>query len=1371
MVRMSRLLDEVLELDEVGRREWLASLGAEDQDIAAALREALLLNSTGMEGALSTLPKVGADGDAGQGTERGLKAGARFGPYELIRPLGAGGMAEVWLARRADGAIKREVALKLPLLTRLRRDLEPRFAREREILGGLSHPNIARLYDAGFAQDGQPYIALEYVVGTTLTEYCDQQRLTIRGRLGLFRQVLSAVQYAHTHLVIHRDLKPSNVLVTEAGQVQLLDFGIAKLLSEGEAKETELTQLAGRSLTPDYAAPEQIEGTPITTAADVYALGVMLYEILTGERPYRLKRDTRAALEEAILQANPVPPSRAALSEAAAEARFAPAKKLSRALKGDLDVIALKALKKSTRERYQTASALDEDIGRFLAGEIVLAQPDSIAYRANKFARRHWVAIAVVSVLILTLAGGLAATSYEANVASSQRDLALQAQLRSLTQTAAARLKEGAVSDALGILIELLPRQGRTQTPVPKEAFTVFQDARAADLEVFALGEHQGAVWDAEFSPDGSRIVTASSDNFARVWQATTGRLIDRLVGHTGRVISARFSSDGRYIVTASKDNTSRVWAVDTARQTMLLSGHTDMLTSAVFSPDGHRVLTASRDNTARIWDVATGHQVMLLRGHTAAVLSAAFSPDGRHVVTASSDRTSRIWDAASGTQLLVLRQVSEVTCAAFAPDGRFILTGSDDLAARLWNARTGQQISIFRGHTASVNGVAFSPDGLYVLTTSADATARVWDIATGQPTLLLSGHTQSIWRGGFSTDGRRIVTASYDGTARVWDSAPGKQLVVFRGHTGEVNAATFSPDGHHIVTASLDNTSRVWDVATGQQLVKFTGHTGRVISAAFSPDGREIVSASEDKTARVWDVATGRQTLILIGHGGGVQDAKFSPDGRRIVTASGDKTARIWDAATGAQLRILSGHQDLVVSAAFSPDGHHILTASGDKTARIWDSATGAQLRILSGHEDLVVSAAFSPDGRQIVTASYDKTARTWDAQTGQPRLLLTGHTSRAECASFSPDGRRIVTTADDGTVRVWDAMTGRSLLLIPTGTQPVSTASFSPDGSRVLTADDDKTARIWDASAPTIEVQTSWAEAAQFDPLSSDERYRLGLPNLRLLREWRELPSQCDELAAAFYDPRRRARGVTDEQIVPDLALTACNPSTADSERGRTAYQHGRAEIARDDLSAAKRDFESAIDQGYGSARVELARLLCHSSAEILDVRRAISLYEEAWDAGVTIAAYELGKLYELGVSAAGVDTTNMLAHDGARAWSWYQMGADAGEPNALARFAERDDDASVDERDDAKQKSLFLSSFRYYTAAAERARIEDWPDDAWRNWRYRRASLARLLARAGRMQDVAEAYQEVRTRYSSQSGTVSNRLESLFHRAGNE
>ena len=370
-------------------------------------------------------------------------------------------MGSVWLAERVDGLFARRVALKLVHQALMGRVMVERVSREREILASLNHPNIARLLDAGFSEDGQPYLALEYVEGTPFTSYCDNRSLSISERLKLFQQVLTAVEYAHARLVIHRDLKPSNILVTEDGQVQLLDFGIAKFLIEGEARETALTLLGGRALTPDYAAPEQITGAPITTAADVYALGVMLYELLTGERPYRLKRNSRGALEEAILQAEPMSPSRVAPSEAAASARGTTIKKLSRALKGDLDTIATKALKKSPAERYATANAFGEDILRFLSGEMVLARRDSLAYVALKFARRHRVAIAITGILILTLAGGLATTTYEARVASAQRDAALQAQLRSLTQTAAARLSDSDFAAAFGIILEVLPHRRR----------------------------------------------------------------------------------------------------------------------------------------------------------------------------------------------------------------------------------------------------------------------------------------------------------------------------------------------------------------------------------------------------------------------------------------------------------------------------------------------------------------------------------------------------------------------------------------------------------------------------------------------------------------------------------------------------------------------------------------------------------------------------------------------------------------------------------------------------------------------------------------------------------------------------------------------
>src|SRR5580658_9071500 len=520
--RLSTLWDESIEMAPGERDAWLAALESEEPRLGAVLREMFALQS-GDQGRrfLETRDLVASHVASLAEADPGL-IGKQFGPYRVLSLLGHGGMGSVWLAERADGLFTRQVALKLIHPALKSRVMSERFAREREILASLNHPNIARLLDAGFAEDGQSYLALDYVAGTPLTTYCDEHRLSIRERLELFQQVLNAVQYAHAHLVIHRDLKPANILVTNEGQVQLLDFGIAKLLTEAEAKETELTQLGGRAMTPDYAAPEQIAGAPITTAADVYALGVMLYELLTGERPYKLKRETRGALEEPILHTDPGAPSRTALNEAAAAARATTAKKLSSTLRGDLDTIVFKALKKSPAERYATANAFGEDIERFLRGDVVLAQPDSVAYRAGKFARRHWVGIAVAAVLLLTLAGGLAATSYEAKVASRQRDAALQAQSRLLTEAAAQHLKESDVAGAQGIILEVLtnPEFAKVHTPA---AISVFQEIRAADPALAVLSGHTDQVRSAAYSPDGTRIVTASADRTARIWDARTG--------------------------------------------------------------------------------------------------------------------------------------------------------------------------------------------------------------------------------------------------------------------------------------------------------------------------------------------------------------------------------------------------------------------------------------------------------------------------------------------------------------------------------------------------------------------------------------------------------------------------------------------------------------------------------------------------------------------------------------------------------------------------------------------------------------------------------------------------------------------------------
>jgi eukaryotic-like serine/threonine-protein kinase len=417
--RLEPLLDEALDLAPAQRDAWLEALPAQHRDLQDMLRQ-LLARSQRIDSAalLDTLPamETGDDDDhsgAAPGHADAHAAGELIGPYRLLRRLGVGGMGTVWLAERADGLMaQREVALKLPFGP-FRGDLATRIAREREILATLDHPHIARLYDAGVAADGQPFLALEHVDGQRIDQWCEQQQLDVPARLALFLQVAHAVAYAHSQLVVHRDLKPSNLLVDATGAVKLLDFGIARLLDDGIAPAGELTQQGARAFTPDYAAPEQVSGQPVGTRADVYALGVLLFELLTGKRPYRLKRDSRAALEEAILAADVPRPSDVAGDSTT-----------RRALRGDLDTIVRKALKKPANERYASVDALADDIERYLSSRPVLARPDGLAYRARKFVVRNRLPVAVAAALLVTVMAGAGAAIWQARIAIAERERA-----------------------------------------------------------------------------------------------------------------------------------------------------------------------------------------------------------------------------------------------------------------------------------------------------------------------------------------------------------------------------------------------------------------------------------------------------------------------------------------------------------------------------------------------------------------------------------------------------------------------------------------------------------------------------------------------------------------------------------------------------------------------------------------------------------------------------------------------------------------------------------------------------------------------------------------------------------------------------------
>ena len=624
---------------------------------------------------------------------------------------------------------------------------------------------------------------------------------------------------------------------------------------------------------------------------------------------------------------------------------------------------------------------------------------------------------------------------------------------------------------------------------------------------------HTEVVTFAQFSPDGKKILTASYDHSAKLWDAFSGALLADLTGHQSSVYTARFSPDGKTIVTASADHTAKIWNAGTGKLVVDLKGHTDDVNTAWFSPDGKKIVTASNDHTAKVWDAFSGKLLTQCTAHSSWVRSAQFSPDSKKVVTVSDDSTTKIWDPVSGNILLELkRNNSWIIAAQFSPDSKKIVIGATRGSLTILNAETGQLILDLKGHLDWVSSIRFSPDGKKIVSSSGslDKEAKIWNSNTGVLLAKLKGHVNEVVSAQFSPDGTKILTtAGFDG-AKIWSANTGKLLINLNGHWSSVWAAHFSPDGKKVVTASQDLTAKIWNVATGKLSVDLVGHTSSVKTIQFSPDYQKIIIL-QPYAAVIWEILSGRIVRVINGHAATLNTARFSPDGRKIVTASNDKTAKIWDEATGALLAELK-HNDYVATAQFSPDGEKIITTtefsglvkiwnattgelvanmqhgdfivsvnfsedykkivtgSADNTAKIWDVTTGALLATLKvdGPNAAVVSAKFSRDGSKIITASW-LSAKIWDAASGKLVTELKGHTNSVRTADFSSDEKKIITTSADNTIKIWNAASGMLVSDLKDHTAYVQSIEFSPDGKKIITTGG-KTAKIWEVDTGTL-------------------------------------------------------------------------------------------------------------------------------------------------------------------------------------------------------------------------------------------------------------------------------------------------------------
>jgi WD40 repeat protein len=792
------------------------------------------------------------------------------------------------------------------------------------------------------------------------------------------------------------------------------------------------------------------------------------------------------------------------------------------------------------------------------------AEREKAQAQARYALRMRWAAVFCGALAVI--AGLFAAAAVSFGVRAYQKEAEAHGYLHEMQITQSRSLVSAAAQSdqATRILLalEALPDVGEKRPLVfdaQKSLIEGLNDLR----ELTVVRGHTGSVNSVAVMPDGTRIVTASGDRTARVWDAQTGAELLQIKGHTGAVFAMAVTPDGARIVTGSPDGTARIWDARTGAEELQLKGHTDAVFAVAVTPDGARIVTGSADRTARIWDARSGAELLQLKGHTGAVFGVAVTPDGGRIVTGSRDATARVWDAQTGAELLQIKATDAIWRVAVTPDGARIVTGSPDGTARIWDARTATELLELKGHSDSVNSVAVMPDGDRVVTASADRTARIWDARTGAELLQLKGHSAAVFAMAVTPDGARIVTGSEDNTARVWDARTGAELLQLKGHSGAVLAVAVTPDGAHIVTGSPDRTARIWDARTGAELLQLKGHTDSVSAVAVTPDGGRIVTGSNDGTARVWDATTGVELLQLKGHAdeacskliaflfptGGLNkerearlaellksldptDALPPLDIARLAQYA-DKRKRLLDAAIRTNLIAATGPEPQanrtsvethcayhVNAVAVTPDGARIVTGSDDSIARVWDATTGLELLQLKGHIRPVWDVTVTPDGARIVTASADRTARIWDARTGAELLQLRGHTGTVSAVAVTPEGGRVLTGSLDKSARVWDASTGAELLQLRGHTHPVNSVAVTPDGGRVITGSQDATSRLWDLARqrqvpPPRQALIDYAKAVVPRCLTIEQRKTFLLRPMppRWCIEMRKYPYDADD------------------------------------------------------------------------------------------------------------------------------------------------------------------------------------------------------------------------------------------------------------------
>jgi WD40 repeat protein/serine/threonine protein kinase len=1037
--------------------------------------------------------------------------GSRIGGYKLLSILGEGGFGVVYLAEQ-EHPIKRLVALKVIKPGMDTKQVIARFETERQALAMLDHPHIARVFDAGATEAGRPYFAMEYVKGIPITEYCDKYKLGTQERLRLFIPLCQAIQHAHHKGIIHRDIKPSNVLVMlheEEPVPKIIDFGVAKALHQRLTEKTLFTEKGEFIGTPEYMSPEQAEltGLDVDTRTDIYSLGVLLYELLTGCTPFDpedLRSKGYVQMQRIICEQDPVKPSTKLTTLGGkladiAKHRSATADQLRKSVRGDLDWIVMKAMEKDRTRRYETANGLAMDIEHHLNNEPVTARPPSKLYRFQKLVRRNKAIFAGVAAVAAALVIGLTVSAVSLVREQHARRIAVAAQekeamLREQAEASELAMRQLAYASDMSLAQQSLLRNdlGRARRlleahrPAPGEVDLrgwewryLWQECRSD-----AIGElcrYPDSVFSVAYSPNGKVLAMAGyGQNFVEIWDVPGRKRIATLQPKEGRVVAFSPHND---LLAAGVGNQIRLWrtaTTDLVGQLTLAGG----VLVLKFSPDGRRLASLSYPDEATVWEVDRWTLVRRIRGVKVSgphLGSLDFSPDGQVLVIGDASHRLEAVDLASGDTIFDVPEAhpEPIAFVAWSPNGSVIASGSGYAGGpiRLWDAASGKPLGMLEGHTSWISRLIFSVDSLRLYSSSADQTIRIWDVAQRRCLATLRGSSDEVWGLALSPDGATLASATRDGVVAFWNARPRPEEELPRLiATDGFSCPAFAPDGR-VLAMRRAQTVSLLDLATFEETEQIPALGTDVSTLTYSPDGTLLVSGSQSGRIRVWSCAEHRLLRELHDPNVPIHRVGFRADGRRLLSVDAEGKVILWDTLTWQTVRTF-----MVKSfggAAVSPDGR--LLAVGAVGAVRWLNAETGELLATAtgGHRHTLGGIAFSDDGSQAASVAIDGTVAIWDPSSFQPIAAFKGHMQGVHAVAFSPDGRRLATgggTSRDS-VRLWDLSTFRELMTLPG--QGFGFVVFSPDG-RWLAARSSEGIHLWRAP--------SWAEieAAEKSPES---------------------------------------------------------------------------------------------------------------------------------------------------------------------------------------------------------------------------------------------------------------------------------------------